>query len=122
MTTLTTLFSDGGPWCIAILVIGLLLYAGIGYQYRQAGRRDITALLWAGVAALVLFGLLASALGQRHAFGSPEVIDRLDVALFARIVGVSLSTTVLATAMAAGAALATGAVAHRVRARGASPR
>lgn len=63
-------FSDGGVWMYVILAWGVTLYGGVLAQFVQSRKRDFSQVLWGGVAALFLIGILGTVIGFIQGMGA----------------------------------------------------
>jgi hypothetical protein len=82
MTELVRAFSQGGPFMMVILAFGLLHGIPIVIQLFMVKKVDLTPYLWAGLAAVLMLGVLASLLGLSRALSavaqaSPEQMHML---------------------------------------------
>ena len=63
-------FGDGGVWMYVILGWGIALYGGVLAQFVLSRRNDFSQVLWGGVAALFLIGILGSVIGFIDGMGA----------------------------------------------------
>jgi hypothetical protein len=63
-------FSDGGVWMYVILAWGVTLYGGVLAQFILSRKSDFSQVLWGGVAALFLIGILGTIIGFIQGMGA----------------------------------------------------
>jgi hypothetical protein len=63
-------FSDGGVWMYVILAWGVTLYGGVLAQFVLSRKSDFSQVLWGGVAALFLIGILGTVIGFIQGMGA----------------------------------------------------
>ena len=91
-------FGDGGIWMYVLVVWGLGLYGAVVAQLVSAKRRDFSQLLWGGLAALVLIGLLGTVIGFIQGMAALGNVPNAEMAALTRRV---LAIAPLPTAFAA---------------------
>jgi len=111
-----TMFADGGPFMYLIMLAGGAHLIALVIQLVLAKQVDLTPLLWAGVACIILLGMLGSMMGFILAFhavakASPETKQTL----LAMGMSVSMYTTAASLMVALPSTFFTGIVASVVR-------
>jgi hypothetical protein len=109
-------FSDGGVWMYVIVAWGIALYGGVLAQLVLSRRNDFSQVLWGGVAALLLIGVLGSVIGFIEGMGAVADAPTDQVStLAARVMAIAPLPTALAAVIAVPGATLTGIAASTAR-------
>ncbi len=106
-------FSDGGYWMYAVLVLAAGSYGALAYQLRNPEARTLPVAV-GGLGALVLVGLLGTALGVISGMSAVAGMPASDQAVMAaKVLAMAPLPLALATGVGTPAAMLTGVLAAR---------
>jgi len=109
-------FSDGGIWMYVIVGWGVALYGGVLAQFVLSRRNDFSQVLWGGVAALFLIGILGSVIGFIQGMGAVALLPSDEIsAMVARVMAIAPLPTALASVIAVPGATLVGIAAASAR-------
>ena len=106
-------FSDGGYWMYAVLVLASVAYAALAVQLKRPGAKAMPIAV-GGVGAVVMTGLLGTALGVISGMAAVSGAPAGEQAVMAaRVLAIAPLPLALATALGTPAAILGGVLAAR---------
>jgi hypothetical protein len=111
-------FSDGGVWMYVILAWGVTLYGGVLAQFILSRKSDFSQVLWGGVAALFLIGILGTVIGFIQGMGAVSAAPAAQVpTMTVKVMAIAPLPTALAALIAVPGATLVGIAAASARKR-----
>jgi hypothetical protein len=109
-------FSDGGIWMYVIVAWGVTLYGGVLAQFVLSRKSDFSQVLWGGVAALFLIGILGTVIGFIQGMGAVSVASAEQVSsMTVKVLAIAPLPTALAALIAVPGATLVGIAAATAR-------